>query len=411
MLAATDAIARILARVRRLGAETVPLDEAYGRILAEDLVARVDVPPWDNAAVDGYAVRSGDLVGDATLLRVNETVTAGRVASMPVLPGTATAVMTGAPIPDGADAMVMVEDTDGGTSIVRVSGRARPGQHVRRRGEDTSAGARILDMGTRLSAAKVGYAAAVGVAAVPVVRRPVVGLLATGDELVPPGRPLGPGQIYASNSATLAGLVRDLGGVPVDLGVAADDLGSLIAAFDLASRRGLDVLVTTGGVSVGTHDFVKDALAAVGGELAFWKVAMKPGKPLAFGWMGDMPIFGLPGNPVSCGVNFHEFVAPYLRTAMGSSRVFLPIVDATAAEDIAEKPGRLSLVRVILEEGPDGWTCRAAGSQSSGVLGAFARAHGLLLLAPESTGLRAGDRGRVQVLDWSFLDRADAGLP
>jgi molybdopterin molybdotransferase len=411
MLTAADALARILSRVPRLPAEGVPLADALGRVLAVDVVAEVDVPPWDNSAVDGYAVRADDLTAGDPTLSILEVVTAGSVPSTQVIAGTASAVMTGAPIPDGADTMVMVEDVVVNGEAVQVRGAHRRGQHIRRRGEDTVAGAVVLRAGEQLTAAKLGYAASVGCARVSVVRRARVGLLATGDELVAPGLPLGPGQIYSSNNVTLAGLVRELGGEPVDLGVARDDLPALVAALRGAAALGLDALVTTGGVSVGAHDFVKDALAAVGGGLDFWKVAMKPGKPLAFGWVGDLPVFGLPGNPVSCAVNFHEFVGPFLREAAGEARRFLPIVDAVAAEPIVERTGRMTLVRVTLEVSAEGLRCRPAGTQSSGALGSMARAHGLLMLDASSSGLKAGERGRVQVIDWGFAASLTPGFP
>ena len=420
MLTVEEALARVLARVPSTGVEHVALAEAHDRVLAADVVSAVDVPPWDNSAVDGYAVRADD-VGAEAVLTLREVIGAGRVGSIAVGAGQASAVMTGAPMPEGADSMVMVEDSDGGPlaadgsprPTVRLRGPVKLGQHVRRRGEDVQVGVTVARVGERLRPARLGLVASVGVATVAVARRPRIGILATGDEVVPVGTPLRPGQIWSSNTLSIAGLVRDVGGAPVDLGIAADTLESVVGALQAGLDRGLDGIISTGGVSVGEFDVVKDAIAAVGGEMDFWKVAMKPGKPLAFGWIGpagaQIPLFGLPGNPVSCVVNFCQFVRPFLLQSQGVPRSYLPVIDAIADEDLRERPGRATLARVTVVWREGAFRARSAGSQSSGVLAAMARATGLALFGPASSGVRAGEPLRVQLLEALDAERADYG--
>lgn len=405
MLEVDEARARVLARVPRLPAERVALADAAERILAADVASGVDVPPWDNSAVDGYAVRAADVGAEATLALV-EVIAAGRMGEHVVGAGQTSAVMTGAPMPAGADAMVMVEDSDGGPIVagaprarVSLKGPVRVGQHVRRRGDDVRVGDVVAAAGDRLTPARLGLLASVGVTEVEVVRRPRVGVLATGDEVVPPGTPLRPGQIWSSNSASIAALVRRAGGEPVPLGIAGDTLDAVVGALRDAVARGCDVIVSTGGVSVGEFDVVKDALGAVGGAMDFWRVRMKPGKPLAFGWIGATPMFGLPGNPVSCIVNFVQFVQPFLAAMHGLPPLPPPAVDAIAEHDLVERPGRTSFVRVIVAWRDGAFRVRSAGSQSSGVLAAMARANGLAVFGPDSAGAKAGERVVVQLLE------------
>lgn len=408
MLTVEQAIARIVSDVVPMPVEEVPLADAYGRVLAEDLRSTVDVPPWDNSAMDGYAVRAADTTDGEVVLRLLEVVGAGFVASQAVVPGSALGIMTGAPVPDGADAVVMVENTDGSRQgDVRIRGRATVGAHIRSRGEDVKVGDTVLRAGQRLTPAAVGLVASLGNATVRVRKRVVVGILSTGDEVVPAGRPLGPGQIWSSNNATLVGLALDAGAVPIDLGIVGDRLEDVVAALQNAVSR-CDVVVTTGGVSVGAYDVVKEAYAQIGAAIDFWRVKMKPGKPLAFGRVDDggrtVPLFGLPGNPVSCFVNFLQFVRPYLRIAVGDPRPYLPVIDATAGDDFPDGPGRARLIRVVLQRDGDGYLATPTGSQSSGVLSSMVRAHGLLLVGVEAPGPVRGDAVRVQLLDASFLE-------
>lgn len=408
MLSVEDALQRILSQPVSMPEELVPLAESHGRILARDISAPADVPPWNNSAMDGYAVRAADTSESGASLRLLEVIGAGRAPVHEVVPGTASGIMTGAPMPPGADAVVMVERTDGSrTGVVRIDGMAEVGQHVRPRGGDIAEGSVVLRAGCTLLPGRVGLVASVGAAEVWVRRRPRVAILTTGDEVIPPGRPLAPGQIYSSNNAVLVGLALQAGAIPVDRGIATDDLEGLVAALE--GCLDCDAVVTTGGVSVGAYDFVKEAYARVGADVDFWKVRMKPGKPLAFGWVsrGDrqVPLFGLPGNPVSCMVNFLQFTRPWIRTALGDPAPFLPVVAATAAEDFRDRPGRARLIRVVLEQDDGGGlACRSTGSQSSGVLTSMARAHGLLLVGPEAEAPSAGASVRVQLLDPGFLD-------
>lgn len=402
MLTVEQAVERIVGRVRPMPTESVRLADAYGRVLARDLVSTAWIPPWDNSAMDGYAVRAADTREDEVVLRLLEVVGAGSVARAQVEPGTAIGVMTGAPLPEGADAVVMVEDTDGAREgEVRVRIRAFPGKHVRRRGEDVSEGQRVLSAGMSLGPAAIGLASGLGLTRLEVRRRPVVAILSTGDEVVAPGTPLGAGQIWSSNNASLAGLVLEAGAVPLDLGIAPDRLAEVVERLRDAVDNA-DVVLTTGGVSVGAFDVVKDAFTSLGAEMDFWRVRMRPGKPLAMGWSGEVPLFGLPGNPVSCMVNFLQFVRPYLRHAVGDPHPYLPVIDAVAAEPLGDAPGRAQLVRVQLERGADGIRVRATGSQSSGVLTSMVRADGLLLIGADALPPRAGDRVRVQLLDGSL---------
>lgn len=408
MLTVEEAQARILGEVPLLEAEEVVLHDAFGRFLAEDVSSTIDVPPWDNSAMDGYAVRAADTAEGEVALQINETIPAGGVGTIRVEPGTASAIMTGAPVPDGADAVVMVEKTDGAREgEVRIRGRAVPRQNIRDRGLDVKSGDVVLRAGTRLTAAGVGMAASVGLDRVMVRRQPRISVLSTGDEVVLPGNPLGPGQIYSSNNYALCGLVRDAGALPRDCGNAGDDLESLVSALR-AAADGADAVCTTGGVSVGAFDYVKEAHAELGAQMDFWKVRMKPGKPLAFGRVSIegrvVPLFGLPGNPVSCMVNFLEFVRPWIRMAMGDERPWLGVVDAVAGEDFRGRSNRLRLERVVLDREDGRWVARSTGSQSSGVLTSMVRAHGLMIVPIDASAPAQGDPVRVQLLDPSFLD-------
>lgn len=411
MLPVPEALERILATVQPRPVETVPLSGALGRVLASPVVSPVDVPPWDCSAMDGYAVRAADTSDDGVSLRVLEVVHAGEVPTQPLVEGTTTGVMTGAPLPEGADAVVVVEDSDGAKEgHARLGVRQEVGKYIRRRGSDVRKGATVLQAGEVLTPARLGVAASVGCTEVTVAQPPTVAVLATGDEVVRPGRPLGPGQIYSSNSVALLGLVTEAGAVGVDAGIAPDDPVALGEAVDAALARA-DIVLTTGGVSVGDHDHVKAVLAERGVDMDFWKVAMKPGKPLAFGTLQrdgrTQPVFGLPGNPVSCMVNFLQFVRPWIRRSLGDPTPFLPIVDAVAAEPLKGRPGRARLERVILSVGDDGaWQAASTGNQSSGILTSMARGHGLVLIDADNRGPDAGDPVRVQLLDPSFLDLA-----
>ncbi len=408
MLTVTQALERVHAVIPTMGTEQVPLADAFGRVLAVDVISERDVPPWDNSAMDGYALIAADTASGQAELKLLELIGAGDYPTQTVVRGAASQIMTGAPMPQGADAVVMVEKTNGASEgSVQIHQLAAAGQNVRRRGADIAVGQTVLTAGMVLTPAQVGLISSLGRPTVQVVRRPVVAILSTGDEVVQPGIPLEPGQIYSSNNIALVGLVRAAGCVALDLGTAEDTLPAITKAISSAMDQA-DVVVTTGGVSMGVFDYVRDAYANLGADIDFWKVAMKPGKPLAYGIVQrdgrTIPLFGLPGNPVSCLVNFLQFVRPVLAASQRRPARFLPVIEAVATEPVTVRTGRAKLIRVVLERTDSGFAFCRTGTQSSGVLTSMARAHGLLLVGPDSTGVPEGQVGRVQVIDASFLN-------
>jgi molybdopterin molybdotransferase len=375
-----DALAFLLERARPVqDIETSDLPAALGRVLAGPVVSSHDVPPWDNSAMDGYAVRVAD-VSDAgeTRLRVSQRIPAGHRGG-PLVPGTAARIFTGAPVPDGADAVVVQEDCREEAGDVILSGRVRPGDNVRPRGNDIRAGSEVVGRGERLRPQHLGLAASVGAARLEVYRRLRVTLFSTGDELVEPGLPLGEGQIYNSNRYTLRSLLGMLGCEVRDLGIVADDFDATRRALAEASAT-TDVLLTTGGVSVGEEDHVKGAVRSLG-RLDLWRIRVKPGKPLAFGQVGEADFVGVPGNPVSAFVTFLLFVRPFLLRRMGVLRPEVPrfSVPADFRHDRAGK--RREFLRARLIAGSDG-TARATlfPRQGSEVLSSIAWADGLVEL-------------------------------
>jgi len=394
-----DARRHILDACPSLVPRALSLQEALGCVLAENIVADEDVPPFANTAMDGFAVRAADTQGAPVGLAVVATLAAGAAPDVEVGEGQAVRIMTGAPMPPGADAVVMVERTrsaDGGDTVT-IEVAASPGDHVRGPGEDIRRGQTVFEPGTVLTAGHVGVLASIGRETVTVVPRARVGVLSTGDELVAGGRRLRPGQIRDSNRPTLVALVTQAGCDPVDLGVVGDDE----AALDEAVARGAatcDALITSGGVSVGDFDYVKAVLDRLG-RMRWWQVAVRPAKPLAFGVVGQTPVFGLPGNPVSSMVSFELFARPALRQMMGHADLDRPAVTAVADEAMPRRPdGKLHLVRVIATAGDDGhWHVRPSGAQGSHVLSAMARANALAML-PDGAGAAEGDAVKVMLL-------------
>ena len=397
MLSVAEALERVLAGVPVLDAESVPLEEALGRVLAESVVARREVPPWDNSSMDGYALRTGDTRAASedhpvTLTVVGE-IAAGRVAPKELGPGQAYRILTGAPLPAGSDAVVPQEEVlrDGSHVVLR-----RPverGACVRPRGEDIHAGDRMLEPGIALRPAALGVLAALGHARVRVHRRARVAVLSTGDELVAPETPLGPGQIPDSNTYTLCGLVVEAGAVPLSLGIARDRREELVERL----RGGLeaDVLVSSAGVSVGDRDFVREAVEALGARLDFWKVNMRPGKPLTFGRIGERLFFGLPGNPVSSMVTFELFVRPVLRRLGGHRSLGRPRIRARALEPIDNPGSRPGYLRVRLEPLAHGVGVRPTGEQGSGILRSMLLADGLAIVPGDT---RIPVNGEIEVI-------------
>jgi molybdopterin molybdotransferase len=397
VIALDEARRQVLAACSPLPPRPVPLAEAAGCVTAAPVVAGEDVPPFANTAMDGYAVRAADTAGAPVRLEVVATLAAGTAPAQPVGPGQAIRIMTGAPMPPGADAVVMVERThaeDGGGAVV-VEVPAGPGDHVRAAGEDLRAGQVVFEAGTLLGPGHVGVLASIGCETVAVVPRPRVGVLSTGDELVSGPVPLRPGQIRDANRPMLLALAAESGFEAVDLGVVGDDEAALTAAVE-DGVAGCDGLVTTGGVSVGDFDYVKAVLDRLG-RMHWWQVAIKPAKPLAFGVVGDVPVLGLPGNPVSAMVSFELFARPALRRMGGHPEIDRPRVTAVADEALRRRPdGKLHFVRVVASPGDDGrWHVRSSGGQASHLLRAMALANALALL-PDGEGVEAG--GTVETM-------------
>jgi molybdopterin molybdotransferase len=406
-----DARQRILAAFRPLPMTRVPLHEALGYVLAVDIVAGTSVPAFPNAAMDGFAVRVADIVAASrdhpAILRVIAEAAAGYTSMMAVMPGAAIRIMTGAPVPSGADAVVRFEETEEGASgrrcgpgdTVEIYTVAKAGENIRPVGEDVSTGETVLAAGTHVRPAEIGVLAALNRTQVTVHRRPQVGILATGDEIVDVGEPLGPGQIRNSNAPMLAALVTRCGGEAVPLGIARDTEDDLHGR--LAQADGLDLLLTTGGVSVGDYDLVKQVLQAEG-RIDLWEVRIKPGKPLAFGYLGGTPVLGLPGNPVAAAVAFEQFARPAIRRMLGHRVLEIPTVTARLAGRVENRGGRRHFVRVAVAASAAGYTAHVAGSQGSGVLSTLAKANGLLVVPEDVPVAEDGALLSVQMLDWDL---------
>jgi len=397
-LSVEEALARVLAGVRPLPVEETPLDDALGRTLAEQVISPVDQPAWDNSAMDGYAVRAVDVRGARPeaprTLVVTEVVAAGGFPTRAVEPGTAIRVMTGAPVPAGADTVVRVEDTEEEAGAVRILTDRDAGRNVRARGEDVRRGETVLAPGSVLRPWEIGVLATVGRARVRTHRRPRVAILVNGDELVSLedfDEVLAGRRIVDSNSHALAAAVRAAGCEPRLLGIARDDEGSIRER--LSAGLECDAIVTVAGASVGEHDLVKRALAGMGFRLDFWRVRMKPGNPFSFGHLDGVPVFGLPGNPVSAGVTFEVLVHPALRLMLGRSAVHSPTIGVATGETLEPLADRVQFLRVRLEKEARGtFTARRTGPQGSGILSSLARADALLVVPAGDEPIPAGTR-------------------
>lgn len=417
MLSVEDALSRIMAFFQPLGPIEVPIQDAGGMVLTRDVTSNIDVPPLDNSAMDGYAVHSASVSNASeaapVTLRVVGKIAAGELPTASVEPGTAVRIMTGAQVPPGSDAVVPFEDTDeverrrsgGSLGEISVNRPAGPGMNVRPAGRDVSRGQTVLKAGTVLGPPQIGLMASVGYGTASVHRRPVVAILATGDEIVMPSQPLPPGHIYDSNSPGIAAAVTQAGGIPRTIGIARDDLESV--NNKLSQGLDSDLLITSAGVSKGDFDMVKDVLADRG-EMQFWSVRMRPAKPLAFGVLraGDgsaartVPHLGLPGNPVSALVAFEQFGRPAIARMLGRGPVPRPLVTAILTDPIHNGDGRRVYARAVVTKRDGTYYASLTGDQSSNLLTSMAEANGLAVCPEDVPIKRAGERAEVLMIHW-----------
>ncbi len=392
LLPVEEALERILASITRLEPEQVALSEASGRVLARPITSQEDVPPFANSAMDGYALRSSDTQSATTQeprrLRLVGIVQAGKVAERLLEDGEAMRILTGAPVPPGANAVIQQELTKNGEGWVEVEAPVAESNNIRHAGEDIRRGTLVLAEGAALGPSEIGVLASLGVTTVTVYRRPVVAILATGDELVEIDQPLLPGQIHNSNSYLVAAAVARAGGVPRPLGIARDQVEELRAKLQAAQQA--DLILTSGGVSVGDYDLVKDIMREQG-TIDFWRVNLRPGKPLAFGKLGNTPLLGLPGNPVSAAVTFELFARPVLRKMQGFAQVLRPLVQARLLHDIQESSQRRHYVRALVELQQGAFVARTTGPQDSHILTSMLGANALLVIPENSPPIQAGE--------------------
>ena len=399
MLSVEEARQQMLETIPVLPTEKRDILNCTGYVLAEALQAEENIPPFDNSAMDGYAVRAAD-VQDASeanpaVLTVVETIAAGYAPTKQVAPGQTARIMTGAMMPQGADAVVMQEVTQQDGETVQIFEGIDKTGNVRFTGESVTTGQRVMERGKYLRPPEVSMLASLNCPAVTVHRKPTVAIVSTGDELTPLGEPLAPGKIRDSNRYGLYAQVEEAGGIPIDMGIARDDATETERIFRAALEKA-DALITSGGVSVGEHDIVKNVLETLG-EINFWRVAMKPGKPQAYGIADGKPIFGLPGNPVSSLVVFELFVRPALLKMAGRTDLLRPTFKATLAEPVTNKDGRVNYMRAILKEANGHYTAETTGPQGSGILHSLVLANGLITI-PSGATLTAGETVDAQFL-------------
>jgi len=419
MISVDEALEYVLRHFEPLEPEDVEILDALDRVLAEVVYSDVDIPPFDNSAMDGYAVRAADTVGASletpVTLRVIGDLAAGYTTDLVVEPGTAIRIMTGAPLPAGAEAVVRFEETSEGLSAgeralgpwasgprvdnrIEVFDQVVIRENVRSAGEDIRKGELVLPEGTVLRPQEIGVLASLGRAIVRVIRRPRVAILATGDELIAIDEPLTPGKIRNSNEYSNAALVQRYGGIPVRLGIARDDVEELTIKIREGLAQRVDLFLTSAGVSVGDYDVVKDVLGAEG-EMHFWQVRMKPGKPLAFGQIQGVPLLGLPGNPVSAMVSFEQFARPAILKMLGKTCLRKPTVEAILEEDV-KSSGRRSFKRAVMTKRDGEYYASVTGPQGSGILTSMVKANGLVIIPEGIRHKRAGEQVTVQMLDW-----------
>ncbi len=405
MISLEQAREKVLDRAKPLAPEEVELLFSWRRVLAADIYAGHNVPPVDNSAMDGYAVRSVDLkdAGPDTPVRLKVVgeVAAGSAYTAVLGAGEAVSIMTGSPIPKGADAIVPVEYTNQAENRVSLYLRPHPGDHIRQAGEDLKQGNLILQKGQTIAAAQLGILASLGISRVKVVKRPRIAILATGSELQALGASAQENHIYNSNSYTLTAQALDAGGEPLNLGIAADDIAELEQI--LAKTQDCQILITSGGVSMGKYDLMQEVLKGLGMELVFWKVAIKPGKPILFGRWDEKLVFGLPGNPVASMVTFEEFIRPTIYKMLGKKQILPDYIEAISTEDIKKKLGRKHLLRVSLTLKEGRFYATTTGQQGSGMLSSMSGADGLMIIPEDSAGINAGEKVTVQLLNKSVV--------
>ncbi len=395
MLSFEAAREKILNNVAPLGVEQVGLLESLGRVTAEDVMATVNLPSFDNSSMDGYAVRLNDR-GSFASLRIGGYLPAGAVATAEVAPRSAVKIMTGAPVPPGCDAIVPIEEAEEFGDAVRIKAEVISGQHIRRAGNDIRLGEIALAARTPIRVPEISLLASLGRTSVGVYRKPRVAILATGDELVEPGQPLFPGKVFNSNSVAIAAAVEEAGATPLILGIATDNRESLRQKLSEGLRA--DVLITMAGVSVGDRDMVREILGELEVRQIFWKIDMKPGKSTAFGVKNEQPVFSLPGNPVSAMVTFEELVRPAVLRMMGYRRVIKPYVAAILQEDLRGLAGKTSFWRVRLESRKGKLLAWSAGSQDTSLLRSLLQADALAVLPPECASFASGEEINVHLL-------------
>jgi molybdopterin molybdotransferase len=410
VIAIGEALQQVLEEIPVLGKERIHVLESLRRVLAQDVAATRDVPSSDNSAMDGYCCRHNDIAGATAAnpkkLKFIGESPAGHPFSGNVGTGETVRIMTGGLIAAGADTVIMLENTLQDGDIIACLKDPGQGAHIRRRGEDVHAGEMVLSVGDILRPSEIGMLAALGHAYVYVYQRPVVAILSTGDELVDLDEPFGDGKVVCSNTYSLAAQVQECGAIPLSLGIATDSEADQRAKLSDGLRA--DAIVTSGGVSVGKYDLLKDTLAGLGTRLKFWKVAMKPGKPLVFGMIGSKPIFGLPGNPTSAMISFEQFVRPALLKMMGHTKLFRHVIEATLAEAVSISKGRIHLQRCKLVERDGHHVAIPTTNQSSGALRSMVLADGLMILPAEKSPFSAGDKVKIQLLDtgWSLTGQS-----
>jgi molybdopterin molybdotransferase len=409
MIPVEKALKTILVNFRPLGFEKIYILDGRGRVLGENIFSPRNIPSAANSAMDGYAVRHADTKGAAKdrplKLKIIEDIPAGKIALKKIKKGEAARIMTGAVVPESADSVIRQEDTKKDGKTVTIYIEAKKGEHIRFAGEDVKRGELVVKKGSVLNPAHIGMLAALGNEFISVYRKPRVAIMSTGDELVDIKINPGPGKIVNSNSYSLAAQVLECGGIPVMLAIARDKKTDLQNKFKTAMNA--DVIISSGGVSVGDFDFVKNVMGEIGNAMHFWQVAMRPGKPLAFGAIEGIPLFGLPGNPVSAMVSFEQFVRPSLLKMQGHKNIFRRTVKAVCAQDLQKKEGFKHFIRAVVKKEDDKYIAYTTGDQGSGILKSMVTANALMVIGENETRIKKGVKVSVQLLDDSLF-RSDS---